>query len=175
MLAPDIPHLPETGLYILNLTVLSDPYIGVAPTATTWGTADRAVFMPFRLVHPVIICKLGWFNGTNTTGDADAGIYSRAGTRIVSTGQTARSGSPALQLVDTADVCLPPGLYYAALNVAHGSGSIVATGVQSAVRAETIGFAIQTSAFPLPDAATFATSNTSVTPVVLAALRTDVS
>ena len=95
----------------------------------TWPAANRAIYIPFEIHTPIIVCKLGWVNAAVLTGNADAGIYDVNGNRLVSTGNTARAGATAAQTVDVADTWLMPGVHHYALVCASASGTFFRGGV----------------------------------------------
>jgi hypothetical protein len=74
------------------------------------------VFIPFTVPEPCTVYKMGWGNGAAVAGNLDAGIYKPDGTRLVSTGSTAQSGTTTLQVVDVADTFLDRGTYYLCLD-----------------------------------------------------------
>jgi hypothetical protein len=53
-------------------------------------------------------------NGATASGNMDVGIYDYAGTRLVSSGSTAQSGTSAFQDFDITDTLLGPGIFYLA-------------------------------------------------------------
>ena len=105
--------------------------ISLNTVSATWPLANRAIYHPFYLPWRYPIKRLFWLNGSSASGNADVGIYSVGGTRIVSTGSTAQSGASTAQYV-SADLVLPPGTYYlgnvfsGTTNVATSIGSITA-------------------------------------------------
>jgi hypothetical protein len=58
---------------------------------------------------------MGWGNGAAVAGNLDVAIYKPDGTRLVSAGSTAQSGTTTLQVVDVTDTFLMRGLYYMAM------------------------------------------------------------
>ena len=56
-----------------------------APGALAWATANKAIYVPHRVTAPILVKRL-WFAGNNATGNVDVGIYTLAGTKIVTTG-----------------------------------------------------------------------------------------
>lgn len=136
------------------------------------GVAPMAQYTPVVLRSQITVFQLGWLNGANIAGNLDAGIYDKAGNRIVSTGSTAHAGASLIQMVDTADVTLTPGVYYLA-NATDTSG-----GTQTIARYQmgTIGLMracgiVQQAIFPLPSAASFATNAQTSVPLVFGAIE----
>lgn len=141
-------------------------------TTTNWPSANLAIYVPVVVPERVTVVQLGWLNGTTTTGDADVGIYAEDGTKIVSTGATARSGASAMQYVDITDTVIGPGLFYLALSNS-GTGRIGVL-TSSVNLGQCLGLAEEASASPLPASATFAAFAQTVFPFVVATLDTRV-
>lgn len=131
-------------------------------TSGTWPVANKAVFYPFVLAEPGIVTGFFLLNGATVSGNVDMGLYLPNGTRLVSAGSTAQSGTSVIQIFNTTDMLLGPGLYYWALALDNTTG----TTVRVAAGGRGNGIYQQTTAFPLPSSATFAVfSGTSVTPI----------
>lgn len=133
---------------------------------SAWPSANRALFFPFRLEEPVIVAKLWWGNSTPVGGNIDCGIYDGAGTRLVSTGSTAQSGTSALQEVDITDTTLGPGTFYLALAADSTTPQILGYATGSTLVRLMSGIAMMDSAFPLPATATYASATAYGPPLV---------
>ena len=133
-----------------------------------WIAANRAMFVPCRIFHPVIITKLWLVNGATASGNFDIGIYSAGDTvdatpvLIVSSGSTAQSGTYAVQTVDITDTEVGAGLYYLALAMNGTTGTCMADITPAAANSKFMGLAQQDTAFALPATATLATSAASI-------------
>jgi hypothetical protein len=125
----------------------------------TFPIANQAHYYPIWLAHPIVVTKLWWHNGTTVAGNVDCGLYTDNGVRLVSIGSLAQSGSAATQVVDIADTPIPAGLVYLALVSNSTAANFKAIGPASGGLADGYGVStyFQTSAFPLPNPATFAT------------------
>lgn len=123
-LVPLLPlHICSTGRF--GPASLLIPFISGSPSfgAGTWPANNLAIYMP--LVIPARFTVARFMIGTgNTTGTVDIGLYNDAGTRLLSTGNTARSGTSSVQYIDVANQSFPPGRYYIALVVSSASGSV---------------------------------------------------
>lgn len=129
---------------------------GSGLASQAWGTANLALYFPILLPPGVPpLTKLWWQNGGTASGNVDCGMYDAQGNRLVSTGSTAQSGTSTVQAVDITDTVIPSGLLYLALALSSATGTIWGAGAAGAG----YGFGVyrQTSAFPLPNPATFAT------------------
>ena len=146
--------------------------IGTLASAT-WPTANKAIFMPFRVFHSqgITVLVLAWMNGATATGNVDMGIYDAAGTKLVSTGSTAQSGTSTIQQVDVTDTLLGPGLYYFALALSSTSGTTIRSSILL-LSHKLLGQAEVTSALPLPATVTFATITSAYLPLVQLSART---
>lgn len=126
--------------------------------STAWTLANRAIFVPFTLNAPFLVQKLWWANGASVAGNMDCGIYSNDGTKLVSTGSTAQSGTSVVQSVSLGTpLLLMPGV---PMYFALAASSTSATVVQNASTTpffKLMAVAQQASALPLPASATFAT------------------
>ena len=150
---------------ISSLHTFSDEAIGTAvvaltggntPAAAVWPAANDALFIPFALAQSVLLKRLFVINGATASGNVDAGLYADDGTRIVSSGSTAQSGTSAPQFFDITDIIISPGRYYLAVAMDTTGGTLFRSN-PSVIREQQIGMAKQASAFPLPATATFAT------------------
>lgn len=172
----DWPIAPLPPRDLGNVSTLSLSSIGGnGPGALTlsslaWPTANRAVFVPFRISAPLLVRQLFVQNGSAVSGNIDLGVYDAVGTRIVSSGSTAQSGTSVLQVIDITDTQLGPGLFYFAVAIDNTTGTV--TRISSAIAAAQMTGAVQmASAFPLPATATFAAIATGVVPVIGASGR----
>lgn len=132
-----------------------------ASASAAHPTANLAFYYPFVLTESVTVRKLFIHNGATASGNVDVGIYDGSGTRKVSSGSTAQTGTSVIQEFDVADTALTPGRYYLAYALDNNTGTFVrwnpTTGGSGAVPQAKF-FAIQqeASAFALPATATFA-------------------
>ena len=150
--------------------------LGPAFSTDAWASAvyvaaNRAIFFPFRIPHPLLVVKLFAANGTVVSGNIDVGIYDVAGTRLVSSGSTLQAGISAIQEFNIADTLLGPGLFYLAVAMDNVTGTLFrgSSGGTAPVPLEllvTQGMAQQATAFPLPATATFAQVAQDYIPVI---------
>lgn len=129
--------------------------MGLGLTTSTWPTANKAYFIPFSVFAPITIVKMFVINGGTASGNIDVGIYDRGGSRLVSSGSTAQSGTSAVQEFNITDTLLLPGLYYLACAMDNTTGTLDLWNPATAL-ARVMGVVEQTSAFALPSSATFA-------------------
>lgn len=91
----------------------------------TWPAANRVILLPFYLSEAKTLAKIRIFNGSPVSGNLDAGIYDASGTKVVTLGSTAQSGTNAQQILDIADTALSANtLYYAALILDNTTGTV---------------------------------------------------
>jgi len=95
-----------------------------------WPANNRALYFPIHLPAPFLVARGYLINDGNATGNVDIGVYTIGGTRLVSSGSTARGSTNATQYIDLTDTWLSPGDYYWALVGSSTSG--VYTGVAAA-------------------------------------------
>lgn len=127
-----------------------------AGVSGTWPTANRAYLFPFRTERPAIVKQLFWENGAAVSGNVDCGIYTLDGTRIVSTGATAQSGTSTSQVVDITDTLLGPGLYWCALVMDNTTGTVMRS-VIAERNVQNYGYLFASASYPLPATITLAT------------------
>jgi hypothetical protein len=137
---------------------------GIYPVVgnNNWPAADRAIFVPFVLHEPMVVQRMAVFNALTATGNVDVGIYTEDGTRLVSAGSTAMSGTVAIQSFSIS-ITLAPGRYYMALAFSSASANIKAA-TTSLGSTYACGILQMASAFPLPATATFAAPTSAYIP-----------
>src|SRR3990172_1046456 len=127
-------------------------------TSLTGWFANVCYFYPFRIMAPLLVQQLFAYNGTGVGGNIDLGIYDAVGTRLVSTGSTAQSGTSVLQVIDVTDTRIGPGLFY--LAVVGDNTNCRMMRLNSMVLQELRAMGeVEQATFPLPATATFATSS----------------
>jgi hypothetical protein len=147
-----------------------DTWSGAVAATAAWPTANLAVYVPVRIPTACVVKKLALSNGSAVTGNFDIGIYNAAGSRLVSTGSTAQSGTATEQVVGVTDTALSAGLYYFA--ACHSStGSVMAVSPVAPIAAAHGVLTEAVGAVTLPATASWAVDQTiAVIPLVLAFL-----
>lgn len=144
--------------------------LGCASTAASaaWPLANVAIYVPFWVNETLTVYEAGVGTGATAGGNFDIGIYNAAGTRLVSSGSTARTAS-AWNVAGLTDTELQPGQYYAAMS-ADGtnnySGFAAAAGL-----CEALGLCEQTTAFALPATATMSRTTRALIPSITFSVR----
>ena len=153
-----------------RLQATSSADLGLSATYT----ANRAYFVPFTLQAAITVAQLWIINAATVAGNVDVGIYNEAGTRQVSAGSTAQSGTTAMQVFDVANTALPAGRYYFAFAASDATATVMGVSDAAIWYARSWGMLYQDAAFALPATATFAapTTNTRVPLVGLTTLTT---
>lgn len=172
---PDFPIIRHTDRLILST---ASPHsigaalqaMGFAGVVGTWPTANLAFYIPISVHSTLTVVKMFIENGGTASGNVDLGIYDAGGTRLVSTGSTAQSGTSAIQEFDITDTTLTPGLYYLAMAIDNTTATLQRWSVTTAL-AKAIGVCTQASAFALPSSATFATPSSGNLPFIGATIR----
>lgn len=134
--------------------------------SSAFPSANRAYYTPVTIPYTVVATKLFSINGATASNNLDIGIYDATGTKIVSTGSTAQSGTSQVQLIDITDTTLGPGLFYLALACNGTSATFLSHSSATAALASVAGIYSQNTAFALPATATFATPATVYVPVI---------
>jgi hypothetical protein len=125
--------------------------------SSAWPSANLALFFPFYITHRITVQQLFMLNGATAAGNVDMGLYTLDGTRIISVGSTAQSGTNAIQAFSITSTQLSAGTYYLAVAASSVSTTIFSRTVFNSSYSSTFGMAQMTSAFPLPATATLAT------------------
>jgi hypothetical protein len=146
---------------------------GVA--STVWPATNRIILVPFRIATPMLIVKMWFYNGGTASGNLDVGIYSVDGTKIVSAGSTAQTGTSTIQTIDTTDTMIGPGLFYIASVMDNTTGTNRAVIPNQLGFLATMGMATAvTDAFPLPATIAFLTITNVFVPSAGLSTRTTV-
>lgn len=125
------------------------------PLSATWPVANVALYMPITLQTPAIAYQLWVWNGATTSGNFDIGLFNESGTKLVSSGATAQSGTSSIQLVDIADTLLPVGTTWIGLAFPNTTATVLRINPPFRYTAP-LGCYQQTTAYPLPSPATYA-------------------
>ena len=157
------PAVATAGVILPDPLVVLSPHspagsmCGMAPSApasATYPTANLAIFYPVRVTRSFTAAQLFVLNGATASGNIDVGIYDSSGTRLVSSGSTAQSGTSAVQAFNIADTLLAAGWYYLAVAMDNTTGTLLRSTVNHFTAAASVGVGQQSSAFPLPATAT---------------------
>ena len=82
------------------------------PSSTAWPATNRAIYLPFDLEENAIVGRFYFVNGS-ASGNIDLGIFEAAGgTKLVSTGSTAKTPATSCQYIGVTDYLLHAGSYY---------------------------------------------------------------
>lgn len=166
-------NFPNASFPIINISVLSPESLGymiagqiggTGSNGTAWPAANLAMYIPFSLRRKITVSKMFVGNGT-PAGSVDLGIYSIDGAKLASTGSTAMSGSTAMQRISlSATVTLGPGMYYMAIACNGATTTLNCKTATASYYLKSVGIYEQTTAFPLPSTATFATCTRTLIP-----------
>lgn len=138
--------------------------IGSQPASTAWPSANRAIFVPFRIREPQLITQIVIGGGSSAGGNFDVGIYDIFGNLLVSSGSTAKQTS-AESVADITDTLLGRGTYYMAMS-ADGTNNYIAVAPSTLALVKACGVKEMDTAFTLPSTATLATLSTSFVPSI---------
>lgn len=167
---PAVPVESQTYRhYALNTVEIGLPLAsGTGAASLTWPLANLAIYVPLYINETLIVYEAGVGAGATAGGNYDIGIYDAAGTRLVSSGTTARTAS-AWNTAGLTDTTLTPGWYYVGMS-ADGtnnySGNNPAAGL-----CESVGICEQTTAFTLPATATLTRTTRAYVPAIALATR----
>lgn len=139
---------------------------GTQIASAGWPANNRALYLAFELDRPMIATQMYVYNGSSATaGNWDIGIYAADGTRLVSSGSTAQTGSNAPQTFNITDTLLDRGAFW--LGIAASSTSTTVYRFNGGAANDWLiwGGMQEASALPLPATATFAVNTTQFIPI----------
>ena len=143
-----------------------------ADASGAWPSANRALYVPFRIERPTTAYTMVTLNGTAENGTTYVGIYTSSFTSLV-TANALQSGTTAPQVFDITDTGLVPGLYYMALMSTSGTATFWrSTANLLYLRGQ--GMAQEATGGSLPATATFAAPANSYLPLFLITTHPDV-
>jgi hypothetical protein len=147
-----------------------------AQTGDSWPSVNMAIYVPYLVQARGTVRKLWYYSTSTGGGNIDIGLYDATGTRLASSGSTAKSLTSAPVVLDVTDVVIGPGIYYVALVASSATSNNFWAWLPSAPMAAAIGVYTEASALPLPATATFALTQTlAYVPVMGMFLNTAVS
>jgi hypothetical protein len=146
-----------------NFTIDTSGYYGASGVgvqtlaSAVFPTANKVLYIPFRIPTPVKVLQLYVVNGGTVSGNVDIGIYSRDGTKIVSSGSTAQASINVRQLFNITDTLLGRGVFYLGLTLSNTTGTFSRSAIPLGVL-QLMGCLTETTGgFGLPANATFGT------------------
>lgn len=144
-------------------------------TATAWGTADRAMYVPVRLEGSGTVYQLSVQNGGTANGTTDVALYNEDFVRLVASGPTNQAGTSQIQLFDVTDTQIGSGIYFLGL-VNSGTTGTYLGAVSTVGRNRMSGIVEQASvaSSTLPDPAVPVSSTNLFFPVISAHFRSTV-
>lgn len=144
--------------------------LGGGQASTAWPSANRAIFVPFRLAEAATVYKLVTGCGTTAGNNIDLGIYDQWGNRIYSSGAIARVASGEIVHTLGSPQRLGRGRYYLAL--AHNStNNMMMQTMGSIPQGRLAGVLQMDSAYLLPSTATMVALTAGTVPGIGAYLR----
>lgn len=170
------PYAPQESAFtfgqdIVGLEIAAMVAFG-NPLSATYPAANRALFFPLTIHVPAVAYRMWVWNGSAVSGNFDLGLYQENGTRLVSSGGTAQSGTSSIQVVDIADTLLPAGTTWVGVVFDNTTATTLRIN-PSAVYMAPLGCYQQATAYPLPATATFARMATDFVPMVGVLFRTE--
>lgn len=117
-------------------------------TSTAYPLANVALFVPFSIDDTVTFQSVFWQTGSVTGGNCDVGVYDEAGTRLFSSGTTARGTASSIITTGITPYTLSRGRYYLAFS--HDGTNNMLAGAPAAGLCAATGVLERTSSFVLP-------------------------
>lgn len=163
LLPADVGRPPSVVISAASYEALGGPNLWrlistSTPGSAVWPAASTMIAYPFSVSQICIAVKMWLQNGATASGNIDIGLYTDAGTLIVSKGSTAQSGAGTRQDFDITDTALSPGIrYYMGLVMDGILGTAVrAVAGTAASQLAALGVVQVASNFPLVTGVTFA-------------------
>ena len=141
--------IQSCGLDHLNL-------LSSALASAVWPAANRAIYMPMRVVSEVTVDRIGLWNGTIASGNFDVGIFDGVSkVKLGSTGATAHTGTSVTQQAAlTATLVLPRGFYFVGIAFDNGTARLFRRTLSAARYLPAAGILQEATAYTLPATAT---------------------
>jgi hypothetical protein len=156
---------PQDGEALADM--MAHSAIGFNATATTWGTAGRAIYIPVTVPRPLTVYQMAVRVQTQS-GNIDVGIYDVAGTRLVANGNVAMAAA-GVQTFNITDTLLAPGYYFLAVLCSSLTAALKQQGTTLPTLASRVcGVQMQDTGLDLPATATFAVIASTTIPLVVA-------
>ena len=139
----------QTLTVIGAMDLLGSAFTFASPASAGYLLANLAIYVPFSVSETVTAYE-GWvITGTISSGNFDIGIYSAAGSRLTSSGSTAKPASAVANTTTMTNYTLVPNTRYYMAFSADGTNNYFAT-TQVAGICEAMGVLESTSSFVLP-------------------------
>ncbi len=138
--------------------------VSAIPATATWPTANLGLFIPFFLPCRFVLRRMFCLNGSAVSGNIDLGVYSMDGSKIVSAGSTAHSGTSTVQIVTVTETVLAPGRYYMALSCSNTTSQFLRQSI-GVLGAQNGGIVQAATQVPLANLPTFASPSNTFIPV----------
>ncbi len=130
---------------------------GVGPSVGAWPGSNLAFYIPFVVHRPftadVMAVQIGTAAGTN---HADVGLFDTGGNKMVTMGSTVVPNTAGMFAFDITDTTLNPGVYYMGMSADNTTDTFLRSASLTVTVLGGAGVLCQTTAFPLPSPATFA-------------------
>ena len=138
-----------------------------APGSQAWPTANKAIYIPFRVFDNFTAKRIVIYNHATINGNVCVAIYNSSSSRLVTSGSVAHAGANADQVFDITDTALVPALYYMGIAFDNNTATIAAVSAAAvSMKQHKFGVREEAAAFPLPATATFADTTLDMLPVM---------
>ena len=134
-------------------------------SATGWQTANRAIYMPVIVYKPLTIDTF-FVSNSGASGNFDVGLFLPDQTVIATTGSTGQSAN-VFQKVTVTAFNITPRVYYFGVSMDNTTGGMTFfSSIGTVAILDGLGIKQQSTAFPLPSPAVFATITDTRIPLV---------
>lgn len=161
--SPAVVDGDQTLTVISSLDLIGTSYAYSAPASTAYPLANLAIYIPIAVSEAVTAYE-GWVvAGATAGGNFDIGIYSAAGSRLSSSGATARTVSTVNNTTTMTDYVLLPGVRYYMAFAADGTNNYAATSAAAGLN-EAMGVLESTTSYVLPTSPTMSRTTRAYVP-----------
>lgn len=166
---PSLPHIHPWSFESLGHYLCSSGCTTFqAIVSAVYPAANQIIYVPFQVYSPLLATAVWWCNGATVGGNADVGIYTADGTKVVSLGSTLQGTANAHKFSTITNTLLSEGLWYMAFWLDSGTPKTMLRGVGStnlAGMSMACGGVLEENAGSLPAVATFVSSTSNYIPL----------
>jgi len=160
---PPVVGGDQTLTTIGSMDMLGAAFAWTTPAAAAYPLANLALYIPFS-VSQTLTAYEGWvITGTVAGGNFDIGVYSAAGSRLTSSGATARTASAVVNTTTMTDLVLLPNTRYYMAFAADATSNYMSTTNVAGLN-EAMGILESTTSYVLPTTPTMSRTTRAYVP-----------
>jgi len=162
--SPPVVDGDQTLTTIAAMDMLGSAFTyGVPPSSVAYPLANLALYVPFSVSETVTVYE-GWVvTATLAAGNFDIGVYSAAGSRLTSSGATAKPASDVANTTTMTNLVLNPNTRYYMAFAADGTNNYMAHNAVAGL-CEAMGMLESTTSYVLPSSPTLSRTSRAYIP-----------